>query len=84
MALQEETLDVAHIPDVTSLHIVPLCSVVFYLPVWSGTDRRGPPEAEDMWLLVLLSLLQCASAYDVDLKKLEGLGLAKARVEVTV
>uniref|UniRef100_A0A3Q3JFF4 Selenoprotein M n=1 Tax=Monopterus albus TaxID=43700 RepID=A0A3Q3JFF4_MONAL len=33
-----------------------------------------------MWLIVLASLLQCASAYDVDLKKLDG--LAKARVEV--
>jgi len=32
-----------------------------------------------MWLIVLASLLHCASAYDVDLKKLEG--LAKARVE---
>lgn len=32
-----------------------------------------------MWLIVLASLLQCASAYDVDLKKLDG--LAKARVE---
>ena len=33
-----------------------------------------------MWLIVLASFLHCASAYDVDLKKLDG--LAKARVEV--
>ncbi|KAK5871499.1 hypothetical protein PBY51_004380 [Eleginops maclovinus] len=33
-----------------------------------------------MWLIVLAGLLHCASAYDVDLKKLDG--LAKARVEV--
>lgn len=33
-----------------------------------------------MWLIALAALLQCASAYDVDVKKLEG--LAKARVEV--
>uniref|UniRef100_A0A3B4VAR1 Selenoprotein M n=1 Tax=Seriola dumerili TaxID=41447 RepID=A0A3B4VAR1_SERDU len=33
-----------------------------------------------MWLILLASLLHCASAYDVDMKKLEG--LAKARVEV--
>ncbi|KAK1892227.1 Selenoprotein M [Dissostichus eleginoides] len=33
-----------------------------------------------MWLVVLAGLLHCASAHDVDLKKLEG--LAKARVEV--
>lgn len=33
-----------------------------------------------MWLIVLASVLYCASAYDVDLKKLDG--LAKARVEV--
>lgn len=32
-----------------------------------------------MWLIVLASLLHCASAYDVDPKKLDG--LAKARVE---
>ncbi|KAM3610539.1 uncharacterized protein V6R79_005320 [Siganus canaliculatus] len=32
-----------------------------------------------MWLIVLASLLHCASTYDVDLKKLDG--LAKARVE---
>lgn len=32
-----------------------------------------------MWLVVLASLLQFASAYDVDLKKLDG--LARARVE---
>jgi len=32
-----------------------------------------------MWLIVLAGLLNCASAYDVDLKKLEG--LAKAKVE---
>uniref|UniRef100_A0A3Q1FYU1 Selenoprotein M n=1 Tax=Acanthochromis polyacanthus TaxID=80966 RepID=A0A3Q1FYU1_9TELE len=32
-----------------------------------------------MWLIVLAGFLQCASAYDVDLKKLDG--LAKARVE---
>lgn len=32
-----------------------------------------------MWLIVLASLFHCASAYDVDLKKLEG--LARARVE---
>ncbi|TNN62596.1 Selenoprotein M [Liparis tanakae] len=33
-----------------------------------------------MWLVVLASLLHCASGSDVDLKKLDG--LAKARVEV--
>lgn len=33
-----------------------------------------------MWLVVLAGLLHCASTYDVDLKKLDG--LAKARVEV--
>uniref|UniRef100_A0A665W6B7 Selenoprotein M n=1 Tax=Echeneis naucrates TaxID=173247 RepID=A0A665W6B7_ECHNA len=33
-----------------------------------------------MWLILLAGLLQCASTYDVDLKKLEG--LAKARVEL--
>uniref|UniRef100_A0A3B3VDX1 Selenoprotein M n=2 Tax=Poecilia TaxID=8080 RepID=A0A3B3VDX1_9TELE len=32
-----------------------------------------------MWLIVLASFLHCASAYDVDLQKLDG--LAKARVE---
>ncbi|KAG7223506.1 hypothetical protein INR49_015499 [Caranx melampygus] len=32
-----------------------------------------------MWLVLLAGLLHCASAYDVDLKKLEG--LARARVE---
>lgn len=33
-----------------------------------------------MWLIVLASFLHCASGYDVDLQKLDG--LAKARVEV--
>uniref|UniRef100_A0A3Q0QQN5 Selenoprotein M n=1 Tax=Amphilophus citrinellus TaxID=61819 RepID=A0A3Q0QQN5_AMPCI len=32
-----------------------------------------------MWLIALASLLHCASAYDVDVKKLDG--LARARVE---
>ncbi|KAF3695773.1 Selenoprotein M [Channa argus] len=32
-----------------------------------------------MWLIGLVTLLHCASAYDVDVKKLDG--LAKARVE---
>uniref|UniRef100_A0A7N9AW59 Selenoprotein M n=1 Tax=Mastacembelus armatus TaxID=205130 RepID=A0A7N9AW59_9TELE len=40
---------------------------------------RSKP-GEIMWLIVLASLLHCASAYDVDLKKLDG--LARARVEV--
>lgn len=47
----------------------------------------GPPQKPGpwsdggrMWLIALAALLQCASAYDVDVKKLEG--LAKARVEV--
>ncbi|KAG8012005.1 Selenoprotein M [Nibea albiflora] len=46
----------------------------------SPGSRSEPGAGAIMWLIVLASLLQCASAYDVDLKKLEG--LAKARVEV--
>ncbi|KAK2902085.1 hypothetical protein Q8A73_011831 [Channa argus] len=34
-----------------------------------------------MWLIGLVTLLHCASAYDVDVKKLDG--LAKARVEAS-
>lgn len=44
-----------------------------------GSDF-GPGQI--MWLIALASLLHCASAYDVDLNKLDG--LAKARVEVRV
>uniref|UniRef100_W5MPV3 Selenoprotein M n=1 Tax=Lepisosteus oculatus TaxID=7918 RepID=W5MPV3_LEPOC len=33
-----------------------------------------------MWVLLFVGLVQCLSAYDVDLKKLEG--LAKAKVEL--
>lgn len=36
-----------------------------------------------MWLIVALSLLQCASAYDVDPKKLEGLARGKVEVRET-
>lgn len=35
-----------------------------------------------MWLIVFAGFLHCAAAYDVDLKKLDG--LARARVEVHV
>lgn len=35
---------------------------------------------EIMWFFFFVSLLNCVSAYDVDLKKLDG--LAKAKVEV--
>lgn len=36
-----------------------------------------------MWLIVLVSFLQGASAYDVDLKKLDGLAKAKVEVRLT-
>uniref|UniRef100_A0A3Q1I9T3 Selenoprotein M n=1 Tax=Anabas testudineus TaxID=64144 RepID=A0A3Q1I9T3_ANATE len=42
---------------------------------------RSEPE-DTMWLIVLAAFLQCASAYDVDPEKLDG--LARARVEVHV
>lgn len=49
-----------------------------------GAEHRPGPRAEPggerMWLIMLAGLLQCVSAYDIDLKKLDG--LARARVEV--
>lgn len=45
-----------------------------------GPGPRSEPAGGIMWLVVLAGLLHCASTYDVDLKKLDG--LAKARVEV--
>lgn len=57
----------------------------------SGSDTSAPPQLSSagtgstdrfatMWLVVLVSLFQFGSAYDVDPNKLEG--LARARVEV--
>lgn len=82
-------------PYVTSLHIIPpppspvtpvalvLLTPLAYDCLQVLVPTPGPwTEAEEqiMWLLVLAGVLHCASAYDVDMKKLEG--LAKARVEV--
>lgn len=94
-ASRGETLDVAGDPDVTSSNII-ISASPSDTPTFSqaslqtspgtgpGAERRPGPRAEPgggrMWLIVLAGLLQCVSAYDVDVKKLDG--LARARVEV--
>lgn len=95
-ASNKATFDVARGPDVTSERIIspPLLRsshLSGLLPnisrLWcrSRAQVRVPrTEAEQrgtMWMIVLASFLHCVSAYQVDLKKLDG--LAKARVEVT-
>ncbi len=59
---------------------LPTDSLQVLVPEQSESPGPRSEPGEIMWLIVLAGLLHCASAYDVDLKKLDG--LAKAKVEV--
>lgn len=83
--------DVARGPDIsiisppqTQLPLRPASQTSTGFDTGPSRDVRVPRSEADqpgiMWLIVLASLLHCASSYQVDLQKLEG--LAKAKVEV--